>query len=185
MVAVLPLATVPIAVWLRGIRGRLVLSAFTAVLIVISIQMAIAYNLGNDKTITQTIAAGLSGWDPSLAFPLLRRTGQSGFDARSLAAWETFSVVVVAAGFWFGGKRAAVAGASRSSPARRSRFRWQSWRWSAAWPLLPAARDANCGCSNPRRSLFGNAETGCDAAIQTLAQLRTRKRLVQVQLRRD
>ena len=116
MVAVLPLATVPIAVWLRRIRGRLVLSAFTAVLIVISIQMAIAYNLGNDKTITQTIAAGISGWEPSLAFPLLRRTEQSGFDARSLAAWETFSVVVVAAGFWFGGKRAAVAGSSRIQP---------------------------------------------------------------------
>ena len=116
IVAVLPLAAVPIAEWLSTIRGRTLALSLGAALMLVSIQMAAAYNLRNDKTITQTIAAGVSGWDPSFAFPLLRRTEQQGFDARSLAAWETFSVVVVAAGFWFGGKRAAVAGSSRLQP---------------------------------------------------------------------
>lgn len=116
LVAALPLAAVPIAVWVRSMRGRPMALAFAAAVMLISVQMAAAYNLQNDKTITQTIASGISGWDPSFMFPLLRRTEQPGFDARSLAAWETFSLAVVAAGFWFGGKRAAVAASSRIQP---------------------------------------------------------------------
>jgi hypothetical protein len=117
VVAVLPLAAVPIAVWVRAMRGRTLALGFAAALTLTSMQMAAAYNLRNDKTITQTIAAGVSGWDPSFMFPLLRRTEQPGFDARSLAAWETLSVVVVATGFWFGSRRTAAAGSPRIQPA--------------------------------------------------------------------
>jgi hypothetical protein len=116
MVAALPLAAVPIAVWVRAMRGRRLALALAATLMLISMQMAAAYNLRNDKTITQTIASGVSGWDPSFVFPLLLRTEQPGFDARSLRVWETFSLVVLATGFWFGGRRAAVAASSHIQP---------------------------------------------------------------------
>jgi hypothetical protein len=117
LVAVLPLAAVPIAVWVRSVRSHPLALAFAAALMLISVQMAAAYNLRNDKTITQTIAAGISGWDPSFVFPLLRRTHQPGFDARSLATWETVWVVALATGFWFGGRRAVAASSARIQPA--------------------------------------------------------------------
>jgi hypothetical protein len=119
LVAVLPLAAVPIAVWVRSMRGRPMALAFAAAVMLISVQIAAAYNLQNDKTITQTIASGISGWDPSFMFPLLRRTEQPGFDGRSLAAWETVSVVVLATGFWFGGRRAVAASSVGIQPAAR------------------------------------------------------------------
>jgi len=113
MVAVIPLTVLPIAAWLRSMPRRSVGMAIAGVLMLMSIQMAAAYNLHNDKTITQTIAAGVSGWDPSLAFPLLRRVEQPGFDARALAALEAFSVLAVAAGFWIGLRPGADEGSGR------------------------------------------------------------------------
>jgi hypothetical protein len=100
MVAVVPLAAVPVAVWLHSVRGRPLLQASAIVVVLISIQMAVAYDLHNDKTITQTIASGISGWDPSFVFPLLRRTVQAGFDRRALALWEIASVASVFAAMW-------------------------------------------------------------------------------------
>src|SRR5262249_26312304 len=99
IVGVMPLAAIPIAVWLRAMRGRALPLALAATLMLISTQMAAAYDLRNDKTITQTIAPGVSGWDPSFAFPLLRRAEQPGFDRQSLIAWEILSLAVVAGGF--------------------------------------------------------------------------------------
>src|SRR5262249_8607824 len=99
LVAVLPLAAVPIAVWLRALSRRVMALALAAPLILSSIQMAAAYNWRNDKTITQSIAAGVSGWDPSFTFPLLRRTAQPGFDKQSLMVWEVLSLTALAGGF--------------------------------------------------------------------------------------
>jgi len=49
-------------------RGRTLALGLAAALMLISMQMAAAYNLRNDKTITQTIASGVSGWDPCSCF---------------------------------------------------------------------------------------------------------------------
>lgn len=105
MIAVLPLAAVPIATWLRHARARVVPLAVAATLILVSVHSAAAYNSQNDKAITLTIAAGLSGWDTSLLFPLLRRAGTPGFDALALAWWESVAVASIAGAFWTSGWR--------------------------------------------------------------------------------
>lgn len=106
MVAVTPLLAVAVARTLDAIRGRRLLVAMSLVLLLVSIHSAAAYNLFNDKTITQTIAAGISGWDTSFLFPLLRRTAVPGFDTRSLFFWEMAAMALVAAGLLSGARRA-------------------------------------------------------------------------------
>jgi hypothetical protein len=145
MVAVVPLAAVPVAAWLRAVRGRLLWSAVAVVLLLISVQMAVAYNLRNDKAITQTIAAGISGWDPSFAFPLLRRTQQAGFDARSLAVWEMLSVAAVAVGFWAGSKN----GRHNARPAGMA----PTAAIATALAIVPLAGWLAIATGGPRREL--------------------------------
>jgi hypothetical protein len=142
MVAVVPLAAVPIAVWLRSMRGRTLPLAFAGALMLISIQMAAAYNLRNDKTITQTITAGVSGWDPSFMFPLLRRTEQPGFDRRSLMVWEVVSVAAVASGFWWRSRRS-------DQPSRLS----PSFAFGASLAIVSLAGLTAIGAGGPRREL--------------------------------
>jgi len=105
IVAILPVGAVAVAAWVKTIRGRQWPVAIALVLGLISIQYAAAYNLRNDKTITQTIASGISGWDFSFLFPLIRRIAQPGFDARVLAAWIALSIAAVGIGFWFASRR--------------------------------------------------------------------------------
>src|SRR5439155_8150835 len=47
---------------------------------------------------TQTISSGIAGWDVSFLFPLLRRTGAPGFDARALLLWKFAAIGLVVAG---------------------------------------------------------------------------------------
>ena len=142
MVAVVPLAAVPIAVWLRSMRGRTLPLAFAVALMLISIQMAAAYNLRNDKTITQTITAGISGWDPSFTFPLLRRTEQPGFDRRSLMVWEALSLAAVAGGFWW-----------RSGLANRTGRVSPSFAFGTSLAIVSLAGMAAIAAGGPRREL--------------------------------
>jgi len=144
VVAVVPLIAVPVAVWLRSIRGRVLWSAVAAVILLISVQMAIAYNLHNDKTITQTLASGISGWDPSFLFPLLRRSQQAGFDARSLAVWELVSVAAVAGGFWWGSKRT-------NNDVRSARI--QAAAMATAFAVIPLAGWLAIAAGGPKREL--------------------------------
>jgi hypothetical protein len=87
--AVLPLAAIPIALWLRAVEQRPFQTGIALLLLAISIRTAVVYNLHNDKTITTMIDASVSGWDLSLLLPLESRIRWSpmSFDAGlSLAA---------------------------------------------------------------------------------------------------
>ena len=144
MVAVVPLVAVPVGVLLQTVRGRPMGSALAVVLLLISVQMAAAYNLRNDKTITQTIADGVSGWDPSLLFPLMRRTVQPGFDKQALMVWEIGSLAGIAAGAWFGARRYE-AGTSIARP--------QTLPWAASLAVVPLAGLLAIAAGGPIREL--------------------------------
>lgn len=104
MVAVAPLLAVPVAVWVSAVRTRTIMLAGSAVLILASIHFAVIYNLRNDKTITQAVAHGISGWDISLLFPLVRIAAvtASGFDAWALRFWVVTAVVTAVGSGLFG-----------------------------------------------------------------------------------
>jgi hypothetical protein len=103
MVVASPLLALPVAVWLRSARARPGAAVVSAVVLLVSIDSAVRYNLGNDKTITQTIAHGISGWDASLLFPLVRRVFDRpfGFDRGALLVWAgALAVSAAAAAKW-------------------------------------------------------------------------------------
>jgi hypothetical protein len=90
--AILPLAAIPIALWLTA-RGRNAATMAAAlVLAAISIRTAAVYNYQNDKAITTLLDGGFSGWDLSLLSPV---TGRVRADPMSADAWQM--IVVLAA----------------------------------------------------------------------------------------
>jgi hypothetical protein len=144
MVAVVPLAAIPIAVTLGAIWRRPIWSGIAIALLLVSIHMAVMYNLQNDKTITQTIAAGVSGWDPSFVFPLMRRTEQPGFDREALMTWEIVSLAAIAAGAWLGWRSEASA---KAAPA------WREFAWAMSLAVVPLAGLLALAAGGPRREL--------------------------------
>ncbi len=99
VLAVVPLATVPVAEFFAWARGRRFALIVGLGVLALSVRQAIAYNLGNDKEILSTVARSVSGWDPTLMFPLLRRAeGWGTFDGGALVAWEAAVVLLIVSG---------------------------------------------------------------------------------------
>ncbi len=98
VLAVIPLASIPVAALIAACRRRPWLLTVSASILALSVRHAVMYNLNNNKAITATVASTLSGWDTTLLFPLLSRAGQGGFDGRALLAWEILAVALIGCG---------------------------------------------------------------------------------------
>ena len=101
VLAIIPLAALPVAAWFVTVRRRPLLMAASLIITFASIEMALDYNLAMDETTTTMVAPSFSGWNPSLLFPLVRRAAglPATFDGLALVFWVLASVAAVVAGF--------------------------------------------------------------------------------------
>lgn len=70
--AVVPIFIWPVAVLVRRFWSSTSVRAGTLLLVVLSLDAALAYNLGNGKQFGSLHDASLTGWKPNLAFPIIR-----------------------------------------------------------------------------------------------------------------
>jgi hypothetical protein len=75
VVAVVPLLAWPAVVALREFWNARTVRAAALLMIVLSLDAALAYNLKHEKPLGAMHADGLSGWRPNLAFPVVRGEG--------------------------------------------------------------------------------------------------------------
>jgi hypothetical protein len=72
VLAVVPLAVWPIAVFVRRFWSSAIVRVTTAALVVLSLDAGLVYNWTHKKHLGTIRDTGLSGWKPNLAFPLIR-----------------------------------------------------------------------------------------------------------------
>jgi hypothetical protein len=72
--AVVPTFILPVAVFLRRFWSSSSVRVSALLLVVLSLDAALAYNLGNGKRFGSLHDASVTGWKPNLAFPIIRGT---------------------------------------------------------------------------------------------------------------
>lgn len=101
VLAVIPVAAVPMGAWLRAARTRPVWMALAVLLAVISVHNGIEHAQQNDKVALTLRDDSVSGWNPSLLFPSVdndRPLRDLGPDLPLLVLWSVLAAGTVWAG---------------------------------------------------------------------------------------
>jgi hypothetical protein len=112
VMAIVPPLVWPVAILVRRFWHSAAVRAGTAIAVVVSLDAGLAYNVGHVKAVGPMHAAGVSGWRPNLAFPLVRDGG-----------WDSLpnlAIVLALGALLVGGAVAAYVRARREPPTDRA-----------------------------------------------------------------
>jgi hypothetical protein len=118
VLAVVPLAVWPIAVFVRRFWSSAVVRVTAVMLVVLSLDAGLVYNWTHKKHLGTIRDAGFSGWKPNLAFPLIR--ADSWWTSAGNFALLMGIILTLVVGAWIAFARTK----GRRQPAAPGRARW-------------------------------------------------------------